>query len=58
MTDRLRRTAALKYRDLVNKGIPRKQAMWAVRGALRDAGLPWSKSQVYEWCRKFGIDVR
>ncbi len=58
MTDKLRKAAARKLRDLLDQGIPRKRAILAVRTALRDAGLPSSQVQLYSWCRKFKVKLK
>ncbi len=48
----------MKFRELLDAGVPRKKAMLTVRVALREAGLPHSVTQIYAWCRKFGVDTR
>ena len=58
MTDKLRKAVARKFRDLLDQGMPRKQALLATRAALRDAGLPSSQTQLYSWCRKFGVSTK
>lgn len=58
MTDKLRKAAAKKFRNLLDQGVPRKRALLAVRMALRDAGLPSSQVQLYAWCRKFKVKTK
>lgn len=60
MTDKLRRRYAQMFHDLINSGVHRKQALLQVRDSIRalNPALPNSRTQVYAWCRKFGISTR
>lgn len=58
MVDRIREASAIKFRQLLDQGVPRKQARFIVIDTLRKAGHRCSKTQLYAWCRKFGVNTR
>jgi hypothetical protein len=60
LTDASRREFALKYRAFLDAKVPRKSALLKVQQEIRaiDPSLPCSRTQIYVWCKKFGISTR
>lgn len=60
MTEARRRAAALRFRDLLDRGVLRKKALLQVKDEVKalDPELPCSRRSVYEWCKKFGVSTR
>lgn len=60
MTEERRKAWARRFRALLNAGIPRKMAMLQVRQEIRKVHpkLPCSRTQIYAWCKKFGVSTR
>lgn len=60
MTENARRAYALRFRELLDHGTPRKQALLQVRQEIcaKHPGLPNSRTQIYVWCKKFGVSTK
>ena len=60
MTEERRRAMALRFRELLDAGVPRKKALLQVRDEIRaiDVELPNSRTQIYAWCKKHGVSTR
>lgn len=60
MTDRFRRWAANRFRELLDEGLHRKSALLQVRDEIKakDASLPNSRTQIYAWCKRFKVSTR
>lgn len=60
MTEARKKSAALRFRELLDAGVPRKKALLQVREEIRavDAELPNSRTQIYVWCKKFGVSTK
>lgn len=49
---------AKKIRAMVRRGLPRKQALYAVGVELRAAGHPCSRRTLYRWLSEFKISLQ
>jgi len=60
MTEQRRRAFALRFRELLDKGVPRKRALLQVREEIRalDWELPNSRATIYAWCAKHKVSTR
>lgn len=60
MTEKLRKHFANRFRELLDSGMLRKQAMLQVRDEIRalNPEFPHSKAAIYLWCRKFSVNTR
>ncbi len=60
MTEARKKSMALRYRELLDAGVPRKKALLQVRDEIRaiDAELPNSRASIYAWCKKHGVSTR
>lgn len=60
MTDNARKKWALRFRELLDAGVPRKKALLQVRDEIRAISpeLPNSRTQIYAWCKKFKVSTK
>lgn len=60
MTEQRRKAAALRFRALLDEGVPRKFAILRVRQEIRKVHprLPCSRTQLYAWCTKFKVSTK
>ena len=60
MTESKRQEFARRFRALLDSGTPRKQALLQVRDEIAaiHPDLPRSRTQIYAWCKKFGVSTR
>ncbi|MDD5302984.1 MAG: hypothetical protein PHS14_07710 [Elusimicrobia bacterium] len=60
MTEARKKSSALRFRELLDAGVPRKKALLQVRDEIRavDPDLPNSRTSIYAWCKKWGVSTR
>ena len=58
MIDKHRRAAALKFRRLLDRGVPRKLAILQLLQDLRAKKQPCSRRSLYAWCARFKVSTK
>lgn len=60
MTESARKHWALRFRQLLDQHVPRKQALLQVRNEIRGVSrkLPSDRASIYRWCKKFKISTK
>lgn len=57
MTQKQRRSAVRRLRQLLDDGVHRKQAFLQVIKELKEQKLPASQSSLYNWCGIFDVST-